>query len=82
MDRALRLAKDRTGMVFGDVQHEEASTHARGCRPPNHHKPQTPSTAIAAPSSPGCVHEVADAKLAFGGRLVDAAVALSTLPAH
>ena len=34
VDRALGLAKDRTGMVFGDAQHEQASTIAWEFRPP------------------------------------------------
>ena len=35
VDRALRLAKGRAILVFGDAQHEEASTLAWPCRPPS-----------------------------------------------
>ena len=53
-----------------------APSHVR-LAPPDYHKPQTPISAIAAPSSPG---RSADAHSAFGGRSVNVVGALSTLP--
>ena len=42
LDRVLRLAKDKKGLVFGDAQHKQASIPAWGCRPPE--LPKTPNT--------------------------------------
>ena len=81
IDRTLRVANGKTGMVSRDAQHEEASIPACECSHPSCHKPQTPTSSIAAPSSSGRVHEAAVANLAFGERLVGAAGALSILPA-